>query len=171
VLTFRVPAVAALGLAEVATLTFTYVELPAPAQHTVTVPVHVNVVPGDRAAGRVPDPLVRTELVYLRAQQAKRRASDLLGSGEPDAALNEIRQAQQAIAEARADAPDALAADLAEEAETLEYLARETERGSAARAGKYLSASSQARLQKRGRKYDTPPAPPSSEPEPEPDNT
>jgi hypothetical protein len=34
---------------------------------TVTVPVHVNVVPGDQAAGRVPDPVLRSELVYLRA--------------------------------------------------------------------------------------------------------
>ena len=71
--------------------------------------------------------------------------------------------------------PNALAADLAEEAATLDYLARETETGSASRAGKYLSASSQARLQKRGRKYDSPPVPPNSEPdaeaEPDQDNT
>lgn len=165
VLTFDVPAVAALGLTEVATLTFTYVELPALAQHTVTVPVHVNVVPGDQAAGRVPDPVVRTELVYLRAQQAKRRASNLLNSGDSAAALTEIRQAKQAIAKAQADAPEALAADLAEEAATLDYLAQETESGSAARAGKYLSASSRARLQKRGRRYDTPPPPPADEPD------
>lgn len=167
VLTFRVPAVAALGRTEVATLTFTYVELPVLAQHTVTVPVHVNVVPGDQAAGRVPDSLVRTELVYLRAQQAKRRASELLNSGEPAAALNEIRNAQQEIVQAQAGAPEALAADLAEEAATLEYLARETETGSASRAGKYLSASSLRRLQKRGRKYDTPPVPPIDDPSPD----
>jgi Ca-activated chloride channel family protein len=165
VLTFDVPAVAALGLAEVATLTFTYVELPALAQHTVTVPVHVNVVPGDQAAGRVPDPVVRTELIYLRAQQAKRRASNLLNSGDSAGALDEIRQAQKEITEAQAGAPEALAADLAEEVATLDYLARETRSGSASRAGKYLSASSQARLQKRGRKYDTPPVPPAAEPD------
>src|SRR5436190_17586494 len=167
VLTFDIPAVAALGLTEVATLTFTYVELPALAQHTVTVPVHVNVVPGDQAAGRVPDPVVHTELVYLRAQQAKRRASNLLSSGDSDAALKEIRQAQQEIAEAQGGAPDALAADLAEEAATLSYLAQETETGSASRAGKYLSASSQARLQKRGRHYNTPPVRPVDEPDAE----
>lgn len=167
VLTFDVPSVAALGLHEVATLTFTYVELPALAQHTVTVPVHVNVVPGDQAAGRVPDPVVRTELVYLRAQRAKRRAANLLNSGDSAAALHEIRQAQREISQARDDAPEALAADLAEEAATLDYLARETETGSVARAGKYLSASSQARLQKRGRKYDTPPVPPTDEPKPD----
>ena len=69
------PAIAALGLTEVATLEFTYVELPALKQHTITVPLHVNVVPGDQAAGRIPDPVVRTEVVYQRAQQAKREAS------------------------------------------------------------------------------------------------
>jgi Ca-activated chloride channel family protein len=175
VLTFGIPAVAELGLTEVATLTFTYVELPALVQHTVTVPVHVNVVPGDQTAGRVPDPVVRTELVYLRAQQAKRRASNLLSSGDSDAALKEIQQAQREIAQAQVGAPEALAADLAEEAATLGYLARETETGSASRAGKYLSASSQARLQKRGRNYNTPPAPPVGEPnaeaEPDQDNS
>jgi Ca-activated chloride channel family protein len=168
VLTFDIPAVAALGLTQVATLTFTYVELPALLQHTVTVPVHVNVVPGDVAAGRVPDPVVRTELVYLRAQQAKRRASAHLGSGDPEAALKEIRQAQREIAEARVDAPEALAADLAEEAETLSYLERETESGSASRAGKVLSRSSALRLQKRGRVDITPQAPSAGTPPPAP---
>lgn len=160
VLTFEIPAVAALGLTEVATLTFTYVELPTLVQHTVTVPLHVNVVPGDQAAGRVPDPVVRTELIYLRAQQAKRRASSHLSSGDTGAALQEIQQAQREIAEAQVGAPEELAADLAEEAEALNYLARETEAGSALRAAKYASASSSARLQKRGRAYDTPPVPP-----------
>jgi Ca-activated chloride channel family protein len=170
VLTFDIPAIGALGLTEVATLIFTYVELPALVQHTVTVPVHVNVVPGDQAAGRVADPVVRTELVYLRAQQAKRRASNLLSNGDSDGALKEIRQAQEEIAQAQVDAPEALAADLADEAATLRYLAEETESGSSMRATKYLSASSQARLQKRGRNYATPPVPPVSQPdEPESD--
>jgi Ca-activated chloride channel family protein len=61
VVVFDIPAVAALGLAQVATCEFTWVELPTLAQHTVTVPLHVNVVPGDEAAGRIPDPVVRTE--------------------------------------------------------------------------------------------------------------
>lgn len=157
VLTFDIPGVAALGLTEVARLRFTYVELPTLVQHTVTVPVTVNVVPGDEAAGRVADPVVRTELVYLRAQQAKRRASGHLGKGDSDAALREIRQAQQDIEAARADAPESQVADLAEEARELEYLARETEYGSQERSGKYLSASSYRKLQKRGRVMPTRP--------------
>lgn len=167
VLTFDIPGVAALGLTEVATLVFTYVELPTLKQHTVTVPVTVNVVPGDQAAGRVADPVVRTELVYLRAQQAKRRASGHLSKGDSDAALKEIRQAQRDIAAARADAPQAQAADLAEEEAELEYLARETEFGSQERSGKYLSASSYRKLQKRGRVMPTPQEKPEKPEKPE----
>ncbi|HTJ40310.1 MAG TPA: VWA domain-containing protein [Dactylosporangium sp.] len=160
VLTFDVPAIADLGPAPVAELAFTYVELPALVQHTVTVPLQVNVVPGDEAARRVPDAGVRTELVYLRAQQAKRRASDHLYRGDSEAALREIRQARRDIDEARADAPDAYAADLADEARELDYLEQETEAGSAARAGKFMSASSAAGLRKRGRSSGYPPATP-----------
>ena len=53
-------------------------------------------------------PTVCTEPVYLRAQRAKKRASDMLNGGDAEAALKEIRQA-------RTSAPEALAADLAEE--------------------------------------------------------
>jgi Ca-activated chloride channel homolog len=56
VVVFDVPALAALGLTEVATLEFSYVELPTLINHAVTIPLHVNVVPGDQAAGRIPMP-------------------------------------------------------------------------------------------------------------------
>jgi Ca-activated chloride channel homolog len=151
VLTLDVPGIAALGLAEVATLEFTYVELPALKQHTVTVPLHVNVVPTDVASGRVADPVVRTELIYLRAQQAKRRASTHLSAGDADAALVEIRAAQDAIATALVDAPPQLAADLAEEAAALSYLATETTQGSMARAAKYSSMDASYKSGKHGR--------------------
>jgi Ca-activated chloride channel family protein len=57
-LRFGVPSVDALGLRDLATLTIDYVALPALEAHSVTWPVAVNVVPGDEAAGRVPDPTV-----------------------------------------------------------------------------------------------------------------
>ncbi|HSD80171.1 MAG TPA: VWA domain-containing protein, partial [Solirubrobacteraceae bacterium] len=75
-LALDVPAIAALGLAQVATLELRYVALPALAEQAVTLPISVNVVPGDRAAGRIPDPTVRTELLFQQAQDAKRRAAD-----------------------------------------------------------------------------------------------
>jgi len=151
VLVLDVPGIAALGLTQVATLEFTYVELPALKQHTVSVPLHVNVVPGDQAAGRVADPAVRTELVYLRAQQAKRRASTHLSAGDAEAALKEIRAAQESVTRAMADAPPELVADLAEEVESLSYLANETQSGMIARAAKFSSSDSYTKSSKRGR--------------------
>jgi len=158
------PGIASLGLAELATLEFTYVELPALKQHTVVVPLHVNVVPGDQAAGRIPDPVVRTELVFLRAQQAKRRASTHLTAGDAPAALSEIHDAQEAVAQALASAPPQLAADLAEEAEALSYLESQTQTGMIARAAKYSSMDASYKSRKRGR--TRPPTDPSDTNEP-----
>jgi Ca-activated chloride channel family protein len=150
-LVFDVPAIAALGLAEVATLEFTYVELPALKQHTITVPLHVNVVPGDEAAGRTADPVVRTEVVFMRTQQAKRRASTYLTAGDTDAALNEIRAAQATINQAMQDAPAGLQADLAEEAQSWNYMLEQTEQGSIQRAAKYSSMDASYKSSKHGR--------------------
>jgi Ca-activated chloride channel family protein len=160
VLVLDIPGVATLGLAEVATLEFTYVELPALKQHTISIPLHVNVVPGDQAAGRVPDPTVRSELVYLRAQQAKRRASNHLSTGDAQSALKEIRTAQEEISSAIDAAPPGIAADLADEVQALRYLADETERGSVARAARYSSADAHYKSSKHGRpRPPTPPVP------------
>ena len=165
-LVLDVPGIAALGLAQVATLEFTYVELPALKQHTVAVPLHVNVVPGDQAAGRVPDPVVRTELVYLRAQQAKRRASTHLSAGDAGAALKEIRAAQASVTQAMTGAPPELLAELAEEIESLTYLETETESGLITRAAKFSSADSYTKSSKRGRPPSRrPPTPPTGSPD------
>jgi Ca-activated chloride channel homolog len=162
VLAFEIPAIASLGLAQVATCEFTWVELPTLVQHTLTVPLHVNVVPGDEAAGRVPDPTVRTELVYLQVQQAKRRASHHLSSGDAGAALGEIQQAQGQIQDALSAAPEALRAELSEEAAALDYLADQTQQGMIARAAKYSSMDSYSKSSKRGRPQQPPPANPTA---------
>jgi Ca-activated chloride channel family protein len=94
VLSFQVPAMSALGLAQVAELELRYVTVPGFAEQTISIPVHVNVVPGDQAAGRIPDPQVRTELVYQQAQEGKRRAADALRRGD-------VRAADRAYDEAR----------------------------------------------------------------------
>jgi Ca-activated chloride channel family protein len=163
ILTFDVPAMAALGLAQIATLEFSYVELPTLKQHMIMVPLHVNVVPGDEAAGRVADPTVRSELLFQRVQQAKRRASSHLSAGDTGAALAELHEAQQAVRQAlSAEPPLPIAADLAEEERALEYLVGESERGSTARAAKYSSMDSSFKSHKRGRHR------PRSTPEPQP---
>lgn len=56
VITFDVPGIAALGLAKIAGLEFTWVELPGLVQHSVTVPVHINVLPPGPGRGPGPGP-------------------------------------------------------------------------------------------------------------------
>lgn len=155
-LTFSVPALANLGLTEIATLELSYVEVATLKQHTVTVPLHVNVVPGDQAAGRIPDATVRTEVMYQRVQQAKRRASQHLSAGDSTAALADIREAQKLLDEhPSSEVPAALAADLAEEAHSLQYLAEETERGGLSSAAKFSSMDYRYKSSKRGRTRPT----------------
>ena len=55
-------------------------------EHVITLPVTVNVVPGDVAAGQVPDPVVMVERLLQQAQQSKRDAISALRAGETDAA-------------------------------------------------------------------------------------
>lgn len=84
--TFEVPAMAALGLAQISSLELTYVSIPDLVTHTVTLPVSVNVVPQDIADGRVPNPQVHREKVLLETQSEKRRSEEALRRGEDDAA-------------------------------------------------------------------------------------
>ena len=97
VLTFTVPGIAALGLAQIATLDLTHVSLPDLVQHTTSLPVHVNVVPGDQAAGRIADPVVRAEALYQRAQHAKRRSGELLGEGRTHEAIRLLGTSSSAL--------------------------------------------------------------------------
>ena len=151
VLTLDVPGIPALGLTEVATLEVTWVELPALVSHTATLPVTVNVVPGDTAAGRVPDPVVRSELAYQRTQQAKRRASRHLTAGDAGAALHELRVATALAEDAWQAAPAAARADWVQEREVLSRLATETESGLVTRAAKLSSRDASRKSRTRGR--------------------
>ena len=112
ILTLAVPGIPALGLAEIATLELGYVALPALEQQTITLPLHVNVVPGDQAAGRIPDPVVRTEAAFQRAQQAKREASSAWSAGDPRAAAAALGSARTLLRTAHAAAPAPMAAEL-----------------------------------------------------------
>ena len=145
VLSLAVPAMPGLGLAQVATLELRHVALPALTEETVTVPLHVNVVPGDVAAGRVRDPKVRTELLFLRAQDAKRRAAEELARGDVDGAAGHFRAAAAAAA-----AGPAPSAELDEEAAILSLLADRAEAGDAAWAAKRSRAEHAAKSRRRG---------------------
>jgi len=82
VIDIPVPGIAALGLAKIADITIEYLDLAQRQEISVTMPVNINVVPGDVAAGRVADPIVRAERLILEAQTAKSLAVDELRSGK-----------------------------------------------------------------------------------------
>ena len=92
-----------------------YVAVPALAEHAVTLPVSVNVVPGDQAAGRVPDPRVRTELLFQRAQDAKRRAAEAIAHGDAgraEALLSAAGDTLAGVDDAERDVVLALASEI-----------------------------------------------------------
>ncbi len=111
-LKLKVPAMAALGLARVATLALEYVELPGLVEHAVTLPITVNVVPGDEAAGRVPDPSVHSEVLFQEAQDDKRRASEAFERGDRDTAKQALLDARAKLEQAGRDATDLDALDI-----------------------------------------------------------
>ena len=94
-----------LGVAQIAELELRYVESATLTEHTVTLPVTVNVVPGDEATGRIPDPVVQSEKLYQEGQAAKLRASEAYESGDLDAGASYLLDSQQLLGSAMDIAP------------------------------------------------------------------
>jgi Ca-activated chloride channel homolog len=148
---FRVPAMAALGLAQIATLELRYVELPSLVEQVILLPVAVNVVPGDQAAGRVPDPVVHTEVLFQEAQQSKRLASEALERGDRQAAKTLLDEAVAKLRSAGGAAPAALRAELEREADEVGSMAEQAVTGDANFASKMTRESYHRQNRKRGR--------------------
>ena len=91
VIDMPVPGIASLGLCKIADITVEYLDLAARQEISVTMPVNVNVVPGDVAAGRIPDPIVRAERLILEAQTAKSLAVEELRDGKIKEASGRLR--------------------------------------------------------------------------------
>jgi Ca-activated chloride channel family protein len=147
-ISFDVPALRELGLARVAEIELRYVTLPGLAEETVTLPVYVNVVPGDQAAGRIPDPLVRTEIVYQQAQDAKRRAAEALRDGDEARATREYAAAAERLDQVMAFSPSP---ELTSEREILDELRARTEAGEGQWAAKVSRAEQARKSRTRGR--------------------
>jgi Ca-activated chloride channel family protein len=113
-LRFEVPAMGALGLTELATISLEYVALPELESQVVTWPLAVNVVPGDEAAGRVPNPTVTTARLIAESTKVKRHASEAIRRGETNVATSLMQKQAQLLRDAKAAVPDE-----AEDAETL----------------------------------------------------
>ena len=104
-LKLRIPGMAALGLATIATLELAYVELPALIEHVVALPIAVNVVPGDEAAGRVPHPTVHSEVLFQEAQDTKRQASEAFERGDMATGQALFEQTKDRLRDALGAAP------------------------------------------------------------------
>ncbi len=152
VLVFDVPRLPALGLTEVASLQLRYVDTIELKEETVTIPLHVNVVPGDEAAGRVVNPVVATELAFQEAQRAKREASRRLYDGDAAGASEQLRRAGSAIALAMRAAPAESKAELSDEAAVIDRMMHEARYGEMTRASKYLTSDVNRKSRQRGRR-------------------
>ncbi len=150
VLKLAIPAIPALGLTEVASLQLTHVSLPDLVQHTATMPVHVNVVPGDQAAGRIADPDVVSEALFQQTQRQKKEAGRLLSRGDAAGASAMFQSSMQDILARSASMPAPQAAALRQEADLLASLSEEA-MIDASRASKMNTADYSRKSRHRGR--------------------
>ena len=127
-LKFKVPAMAALGLARIATLELAYVELPGLVEQVASLPITVNVVPGDEAAGRIPHPTVHSEVLFQEAQDVKRQASEAFERGEFETGQRLIGDTKARLSASLAAAPEALRPEIRAE---IDEVSRMEEYGSA----------------------------------------
>ena len=123
-LKLRVPALSQLGLARVATLELAYVELPGLVEHVVSLPISINVVPGDEAAGRVPHPTVHSEVLFQEAQDVKRRASEAFEHGMFDMGQRLIGETKERLARSLEVAPESLKPEIRVELDEVSRMER-----------------------------------------------
>ena len=149
-LTIDVPAMPALGLAEVCSLELQWVDAAKLDSHTVTIPVHVNVVPGDQAAGRVANPTVRTELAFQSAQRAKREAAEALRKGDAAMAAGLYDSAGQALRDFGPMAAPSMSVEMAAEADLLADLSLRASHDDPRRVAKFTEADRHRKARRRG---------------------
>jgi Ca-activated chloride channel family protein len=150
-LTIEVPAMTGLGAVTVCELELSYVSISEMKSETITIPVNVNVVPGDAAAGRVPDATVRTEFEFQQAQRAKREAAERLRAGDLRGASQLYKDAGGRLGAASPAAPDEIRDEIVREARLLEDLAEHALWEDASRIAKFTDADRHMKSRKRGR--------------------
>ena len=149
-LTIDVPAMSALGLAEVCSLELQWVDAATLDSHTIKIPVNVNVVPGDEAAGRIANATVRTELAFQSAQRAKREAAEALRDGDIGMASLRYGAAGAALADFGPQAAPAMAAEVQAEAELLSDLSLRAVEDDPRRVAKFTEADRHRKARRRG---------------------
>lgn len=121
IIKLSVPEIAALGLCKIADISIEYLDLAARNEITVTLPVNVNVVPGDLAAGRIQDPVIRAERLILEIQDVKEDANSEIMNGNEKKASELLKSA---AAKLRREANSVPVAD-AQSSETMRILNKE----------------------------------------------
>jgi len=149
-LTIDVPAMSALGLAEVCSLELQWVDAATLDSHTIKIPVNVNVVPGDEAAGRIANATVRTELAFQSAQRAKREAAEALRDGDIAMASVRYGEAGEALADFAPQAAPSMAAEMQAEAELLSDLSLRAVDDDPRRVAKFTEADRHRKARRRG---------------------
>ena len=92
-LSLGVPAVANLGTTTIANVDINFTQVSDLTDHHVQLPITVNVVPGDQARNRVPNPVVSVEELILQSNDAKKKMSQSLRD-------HDIRSARSTLADA-----------------------------------------------------------------------
>ena len=147
-LRLEVPGLSDLGTVTVTTLEVTYADPQTLTTYTVSLPINVNVVPGDEAAGRVPTPEVRAEEAIQKAQTAKREASEALRRGDSESAVGLLDAARQHLDDLAPNSGGA-AHDVAEQSAELGALSAQARLNDANTTSKEAMASSSGYVRRR----------------------
>jgi Ca-activated chloride channel family protein len=92
-----VPDITVLGPAEVCGIELRWVDTQTMESKVATIPVNVNVVPGDQAAGRVRDSDVETELYFQSVQKDKLMATEDMARGDIGSARSRLRRSSRRL--------------------------------------------------------------------------
>jgi Ca-activated chloride channel family protein len=147
-----VPSIPALGTCTVAEIEVQFTSVDDLADHRVVLPLTVNVVPGDQAAGRVPNPIVEVERLLVDVDDAKRQAAQSLREHDVDSAKQSLGTAMSQVAGKRremSDAPRSLTGRLDEAAEELLGLADDLKHRSADYTAKSMQSTLHSTFRKR----------------------
>jgi Ca-activated chloride channel family protein len=150
-----IPSLTALGLVKVADIVLEYLNLAEMVEISVTMPVNVNVVPADIAAGRIPDPIVRAERLIVEAQAEKARATEEIREGKVREASSRMKKIASRLTREASNIPvtDERSAESLEiikaEVAEMERLAEITETNDALHSAKRMQESFSQRTRSR----------------------
>ena len=151
-LKLAVDGMSGLGVAQIAELDLRYVESATLTEHTVTLPVTVNVVPGDEADGRIADPRVQSEKLYQEGQATKLRASEAYERGDLDAGSSYLEASRDSLISSAMLAAPAERSAIDDELSLIEELGTVGATGDAGYVSKMTRDSYHLGNRKRGRR-------------------